>query len=415
MSNKIIIKVLIFIFILIGIAKHEKIETMILAIDKNIGLIQSAPILMFVSEPYGDKNILLSWSIPNTKLYSHTELICSDILKNNYYENEVKSVEGRSMIALNNHQSYVLLDKEKINEKYCSAFAVDRFGRFSKPKTIYVQANMNSNTLLKLFEYTYFDNKIKYIYHTLENKNLKVLFSRGVIIGVENKKSNNIIVDTNFNFLNSYLTPMDIYGDKIIFSLYRSVYEDSFSWIEIKKDINSISFTRHYIDESRVKVISYSLNNKTIKIDYSDDFLDSRSAIRINFLGDDNYKAITKWEAENVSSVIDEVDYDKTNLTVINTQYQIENKLDYKHKEKIFNDKFPYTESRKFLKITKDTKFNLYHDKTKIFTMYGATDRFFFYKNCSGEEGFMFGYKFPYMNGKKTIENNFSIYLKVEY
>jgi len=400
-------KLIILVILVITLVNLDMTKTVVNLMDKNIGLLKSQSIEIFVSENYKDNKTFLSWAIPKTKLHNHIELYKGNTLSNSYREN------GERIPFKSKNQSYILLDNSKAKEYY-SLYSIDRFGRYSKPKSLYLESNEQNYFSKGLFKFNYSETEIYYPYYILENDKIKVTLSRGVLIGIENKDNDKIIFNTNFNFLNSYLTQMDIYGKKIIFALYRHFYEDDLSWIEVQNKNKSIVFTRHYKNDNRIEEVIYSLvDSKTIKVSYHSDFSENMDAVRINFLGDDNYKSITRWTAENVSSIINEPKFDDTNLSFINRQYNKESLVDYQHDENIFNDSFPYLETRKFLNI--NTIFNLFNNENKIFSMYGATDKYFFYKNCSGEEGFMFGYKFPYMSGTKTIKNDFTIYIKVEY
>jgi hypothetical protein len=368
---------------------------------------------MFAIEILNDSNFFISWSLPTTKIHDHIEVYYGTSVIESFRD------KGRKIKLKHKNSSYAEVEKlEGVN--YYSIYNVDVLGRYSEPKTVsIIDDNISNESQKKTFDYHFYDDKLKLLIQKLENEFITVHLSRGVIISLENKLSNNQIFSTNFNFSNSYLTPMDIYAnDDVTFSLYRSSAKIiDLSYIHINKTSNNeIEYTRKYTDlKNKFEKIKYTLQDKSILIDFESNIDSKKYTIRVNFLGNDDFKSITSWKTKNVNSVIDEPKYDETSKEYINSKYSLDSNLTYHHKENIFNDVYPYHDSRKFLKIDSLSKFELYNQEEHVFSISNISENYFFYKNCSGEECFTFGQKHPYSSHITTIKNKFHLKLDVEY
>jgi len=405
------------LIILIVVFSNQYLSQTFSFVDKSIGFTPKM-VSSFVVENLNNDSIGLSWSIPNYKLHNKIELYSGSSV-----QNCLKGVGKKN--KLNSKNQSTLIKRNIGNERFFSIYSVDRFGRYSKPKIVYVNNKETKirNINLDNFLYDYNGNKLRFFVQKLENEFMIVYLSRGVVISIENKISSKKVLYSSFNFLNSYLTPMDITGInsnseyEITFSLYRSNYvKKDLSYINYDvKSENQITYLRRYYDSDDEESITYKLNGKVVEIDFKSNSKIKKYNIRLNFLGDENYKSITSWESQNVKSIIQEKEFDNTPKHDINKQYSIFNKLNYIHEEDFYNDFYPYHKSRKFLKIDSTSVFNLFNNGTKIFSIRDVSDNFFFYKNCSGEECFTFGLRHPYSKPDFTIRDKFHLKLEMTY
>lgn len=182
---------------------------------------------------------------------------------------------------------------------------------------------------------------------TIKNKFVYAIFNNGNMIAFTN----------SFNYLN----PSDCWNDDYVYYNKEKISNDK---IKYTNGIESIIY--------RLK--GYDLSIK-FKSKCNDGYI-----YRINFIGNNNYKAITSWDVYN-------------------------NEL-YRHIDKNFNEKYPYP-SKEFLIIDKNTIFYLYHEGKLIYKISDISNPYFFYKNCTGDECFTFGKDSPYKDKKRMIQKKF--------
>lgn len=281
---------------------------------------------------------------------------------------------------------------------------------------VFIVGCSNSKPITKLnndiLHYVYFDKTINLPVYTLSSGKYTYYFADGVLFGINGLHTNKISVGINDN----PLTGIDIIGtdkDKkgfTVFALYRQA-EDT-TPIEVSKTDNSIEFTKQNSNGAVEKVL-YTVNNNMIKTIFTSNSND-RYAVRLNFIGDNKQKAITKWDGKHISNHIIEPLFDNSDTNYINQQYDNIIITDFKHKDIVYNDRYPYYNTRRFLTINENTEFILYGEsgeKYIIKDIIGTND--FFYKNCTGEEGFAFGARWPYANPVRTIKNKFEMTMAV--
>lgn len=369
------------------------------------------PIEWVSAHPLKD-SILITWENPGDKLFEEVEL---------YFATDGTANRQSSRIQLSGGQSSYLWWTPPADAKYLSiaAYSRDKNQQFAEPVTEHIEFNnRRSDVPGGLFTYDYhhegWHSRTLLPYYVLENEALRCYFAYGVPIGVENKQSDLRPEFQLYGPLNSFFKDMDIWEkvegqtqDLPIFSTYLEAFGGDSIWFETQQDSLQIKFTAYHLVRGPLAQTSFSLDSNKLGIQLTP-LNDSKYMARLNTTGDDNYKAVTHWTAESIPQVVpDEKRKDIADGLKANT---------YQHRDAVFNDTYPYLDSRVFLGMDAHSRFRLFNGSTELFRLQkiqGTTD--FYYKNCTGEENFGFGAPGPYEQHSPALEGKLSLELEVVY
>jgi|GEM_PF-6577542 len=373
------------------------------------------PVSYLQATPIGD-SIFVSWENPNDSRFDHTELY--------YSTSGVPDQQATRVPTVDKKASYLWFKPDpQAKAHYFSAYAVDGNNQYAPP----VSDRLNAPTTKSpppdgIFSYYYEFHRIifNHPYYLLENEHLKCWFANGTLMAIENKQSGLTPEYNPFGPIHSFTNSMDtweVVAPEVSYPIF-SMASDRFAgggdstWLETQVDSNAIAFTRHRVGEGAFARMRYTLDSTSLHVSL-EPLNASKYNVRFNTFGNANFKAVTHWEARQVKGQIvedgkEEEQYAKAEA---NTQ-----PYDYAHQDKVFNDDYPYLESRTFVLMGSETTFHLFHHDQELFVLRdikGTED--FLYKNCSGEENFSFGMRWPYEKHVTTIDQGFSFVVEVVY
>ena len=421
------------------------------------------PVTYLQATPFGD-SIFLSWENPDDSRFDHTEIYYSpngipdreDYLEGNSSSQEDPSeeetgqnggnsehnIEGTEQGAGSGSGIIKLKTKDKKasymwftppsgsthSNAFFTAYTVDGNGQYSDHVIDRIDHGDHTFTGKPsplpdgVFSYYYeFKDVIFNLpYYILENDQLKCWFANGTLFAIEHKTSDLRPEYNPFGPIYSFTNSMDtweVVAPEVsypVFSLPADMYEGSSdsTWLETRIDSNAITFTRHRSTEGAFARMTYTLDSTQLQVTLQP-LNDSKYNVRFNTFGNPNFKAVTHWEASQIRGSIEEDGKEEAQITAAEAHAPDQA---YKHKDKVFNDDYPYLNSRAFLLMGPETEFHLYHGTQELYVLReikGTED--FLYKNCSGEENFTFGMRWPYENHVTTIDQEFSFVVDVVY
>lgn len=385
------------------------------------------PTTYLQATPFGD-SIFLSWEIPNDSRFDHTEIYYSPNMVPDRTDADNNDIKLTTQDKKASYMWYV--PESKDGNAFFTAYSVDGNGQYSEGVTDridYSNLTPKSKSVVSppptgVFSY-YYEFKDVFFnlpYYVLENEWLKCWFANGVLFAIENKASDLKAEYNPFGPINSFTNSMDIWevegpqSSYPVFSLPADMFAGSSdsTWLQTVVDSNSISFVRQRTNEEAFVQMTYTLDSTQLHIELQP-YNDSRYNVRFNTFGNPNFKAVTHWEAKQIRGSIAEDGKEEAQITAAEAHAPDQS---YSHKDKVFNDDYPYKNSRAFLLMGPESEFHLYHGNEKLFVLrdiQGTED--FLYKNCSGEENFTFGMRWPYENHVTTIDQGFSFVVDVVY
>ncbi len=415
------------------------------------------PVTYLQATPFGD-SIFLSWENPNDSRFDHTEIYYSpdgvpdrddyreaqgkperagkDLNGENIGEPEQGNDSGSGTIklqTLDKKASYMWFKPPSgasHKNAFFTAYTVDGNGQYSDRVIdridhgdhTFTDNSVNSPLPNGIFTYWYEFKDVFFNlpYFILENDQLKCWFANGTLFAIENKTSNLRPEYNPFGPIYSFTNSMDtweVVAPEVsypVFSLPADMFAGSSdsTWMETRRDSNSVSFTRYRTTEGAFARMTYTLDSTRLKVSLQP-LNDSKYNVRFNTFGNPNFKAVTHWEASQIRGSIEEDGKEEAQITAAETHAPDQS---YQHQDKVFNDDYPYLNSRAFLLMGPQTEFHLYHGAQELYVLReirGTED--FLYKNCSGEENFTFGMRWPYENHVTTIDQEFSFVVDVVY
>lgn len=395
------------------------------------------PVTYLQATPFGD-SIFLSWENPDDSRFDHTEIY--------YSPNGIPDREDQASTkieTLDKKASYMWFkppssstlnsnpgsgSNPKHSNAFFAAYTVDGNGQYSDHVIDRIDHGDHTFTGKPsplpdgVFSYYYeFKDVIFNLpYYILENGQLKCWFANGTLFAIEHKTSDLRPEYNPFGPIYSFTNSMDtweVVAPEVsypVFSLPADMYEGSSdsTWLETRIDSNAITFTRHRSTEGAFARMTYTLDSTQLQVTLQP-LNESKYNVRFNTFGNPNFKAVTHWEASQIRGSIEEDGKEEAQITAAEAHAP---DLAYKHKDKVFNDDYPYLNSRAFLLMGPETEFHLYHGTQELYVLReikGTED--FLYKNCSGEENFTFGMRWPYENHVTTIDQEFSFVVDVVY
>lgn len=371
------------------------------------------PVCHVAAHPIGDQ-VLLTWEIPGDPIFQEVEL---------YFTEKGTPSRASTRIPTPNPESNYLwwTPPAGVDTLHFAVFAKDKNQQYAEGEVEHLLFQGKPTEAPEgIFSFSYNYEQLHATtllpYYELENEQLRVLFAYGVPIGIENKQSDMRATFQIYGALNSFFKDMDIWEkiegrtqDMPVLSTYLEAYGAENIWLETYQDSLNMRMVVQDLERGPLVEARYELDSNKLRF-HLQPLNDSKYMARFNVTGDANYKAVTHWETQRVYQVVGEgevpavVDASSTD------------KLDYQHKDGVFNDTYPYLNSRIGLSIGDSTVFRLYHDDTELFRLHkisGTND--FIYKNCTGEENFSFGTKAPYDTHSPEMEGPFSFELEVVY
>lgn len=369
------------------------------------------PVAWLAAHPVGD-SVLLTWENPGDALFQSVEL---------YFSAEGLPDRQSEAIPLPNPQSSYLwwTPPAGVTRLHFAAYAVDRNQQVSERTSEAIAWPATGVQPPRgLFTYDYhhegWHSRTLLPYYVLENDWLRCHFAYGVPIGLENKRSDLQAEFHLYGPLNSFLKDMDIWEqvegqaqDKPLFSTYLEAFGGDSIWTVATQDSARLTFTAHHLRRGPLARTEYRLDSNQVRFRLQP-LNDSRYQVRLNTTGDHNYKAVTHWTVSDVREVIPDGEAADPAAPARSQSYQ--------HRDQVFNDTYPYLNSRQFLTLNPGAVFHLYHGGTELFRLrdiQGTRD--FHYKNCTGEENFSFGAPGPYEVHQPALEGPMEFVLEVVY